>query len=146
MTLEIGVKAAAHDQNVEQKLRHALRAVDGLDPSLHNGIVESCRASGLFPMASYTAAEMRAASAIDQITAASKEMASADNLVQRLQAAAGNEKKKQAVRSTLALLRRLNIEISAAADRKTLNAAIKDLPIDKKFEVKSALAFAGILD
>jgi hypothetical protein len=89
---------------------------------------------------------MRAASAVDAITAASAEMASADNLVKRIEAAAANPKKAQATKSALALLRRLNIDISAAADRATLNAAIKDLPVDKRFEVKTALSFCGILN
>jgi hypothetical protein len=70
--VQIGkIEAVRHDANVIEKLRTALKGVHGLSPDLHSEIIESCRAVGLFPMASYSSSsEMHAsASAADVETA-----------------------------------------------------------------------------
>jgi copper chaperone CopZ len=71
MTINIdNVNAVRHDANVIEKLRTALKGVHGLSPDLHSEIIESCRAVGLFPMASYSSSEMHAsANAADVETA-----------------------------------------------------------------------------
>ncbi|MGO9684290.1 MAG: hypothetical protein ACLPTZ_17220 [Beijerinckiaceae bacterium] len=67
-------------------------------------------------------------------------------LAERIEAAAQNPKKKESVRFALNLLKRLGIAVEACADRASLAAALKNKSLDERFQVKSALSFAGILD
>jgi hypothetical protein len=131
------IEAVRHDAGDVVKFRRALRD-HGVDEAHHEKVLAAARSSNILndtpDDTSYIAAAASAVKLNDK------------PLAERIEAAAANPKKKESVRFALNLLKRLQIPVEACADRASLAAALKTKSLDERFQVKSALSFAGILD
>jgi outer membrane murein-binding lipoprotein Lpp len=137
------VSSAAIHPETERRIK---RALNGLAPSEnHDRIVDAMCAEGV--VRNYLPGEYHA-SAVDAIAASA--VATLPNndmpLLDRVKCASENKKKAAATRACLGLLRRLAVPLEACESRATLAEAIKGLEPDKRIEIKSALAFCGILN
>ena len=124
--------SGGRDSEVEGKLRKALGAA-GIDSKFHDRAIDEIEAAGLFPRGS----------TLDTMSASTMTTFAA-----RIEAAAADPAKSTAVRYALGMCRRLNVDLHAAADPYQLDRELNraGVPVDRRIELKTALARGGLID